>query len=292
MADQADVHPRVLGGRVGEVAQQVLDLFGLVALLVERQQGPLDPIVFGEAFDHVAQLRLDARVVLQGVQHLEPVPGKLQIVGFGRDDLVERGQRLGIGPVAQMPVDLDLAQHPVVGLLGAERDHPVKRGVHGGAVLGLLGLAIGGNRRDRLHPRILGGGFDGAGAVAVEIGPELVLLGLQHVGPRLGARGLLEADLGQGDQPLDIVGVEFHQPQVLAIGFAGLALFADQPGIFAARAAMGPVEIEHVAELDQGAVDIALGQQGQPALVMAFRAALGIFAGRQRRGQQQGGDEP
>ena len=252
--------------RIGGLAQEGLGLVGLVARHVKPDQRLLDRVVGGEPGDHVAQLGLDLVVLGQPVQDPQAHVVKRAVLRLRLKRAVDGLQRLGIGLVGDVAVDLDLAQDAVVGALLEQGEHPVEGGLARGAVLVLHGGAVGGGGGQGLDPGVLGRGLDRGGGVAVEFVP--LLIGKGH--------------LAQGDAPVQIFGILFDQAQVLAVGLAQLALLAHDPGIGLARLAVRSVQVEDVAQLDQRAFHVILFEQGKRALVMALCAFLGTFAGRQR----------
>ena len=91
----------------------------------------------------------------------------------------------------------------------------------------------------------------------------------------------------QGDAGFQRVGILFDQAQILPIGILQVAALALDAGIGEARLLVLAVQLEDIAELDQGAVDIAGLQQGHAGLVVFFGPFLGAVAGRERQESEE-----
>ncbi len=130
----------------------------------------------------------------------------------------------------------------------------------------------------------------------IEVGdhhPDCRIVGGQRGGGAAMALGLvpvagLDRHFRQRQPAGDIFGVLLDQPQILAIGFRGRAARALQPGIGHPGFLVAAVELEDVAELDDGALGIA----GLDMLERGLEMLLGAFFGGVAGGQQaQGADE-
>ena len=162
-----------------------------------------------------------------------------------------------------------------IGLEGRAR-----HGDGGGLGLGLLvheGLAIVERRVDHQHGGILGG--------KVARGPALFF--------RLFPVAAVDRHLGQRDPGRQVVGILFHQPQVLAEGLARLAAFALHLGIGAAGFLVLAVQLEDIAELDKRPVHIAGLEQLEAGLIEPLGALFRAFAARQGDdgGKEKGGNQ-
>ncbi len=87
--------------------------------------------------------------------------------------------------------------------------------------------------------------------------------------------------------------VEVDEEAVLGERAGGVAAVAQQPGVAEPRLLVLAVQPEDVAELDRGAVGLALGEQRHGALVVLLGALLLAVAGREpdRGDDEKGGEE-
>ena len=95
----------------------------------------------------------------------------------------------------------------------------------------------------------------------------------------------VDRHFGQRQPGFQVVGVLFHHQQILAVGFCKLTPLALDAGIGQAGVQMLAVQLEDIAELDQGTVHIALFQQRDAGLIVLFGPLLGIVTGRKAKGR-------
>ena len=274
-ADQVGARGGVVHRRgIGQSAHEILGLVGLVLRQVEPDQIGLGIVVVGKAVDGGQKLRLGPRHVALFHQQRQPLAIAQAVVGLQVQQFLDQRS----GPV-QIVVPSRLVQRH------AEQDHVIGTLCQQGPDLGgdgfagrilfrLAGLAIAHRQIEDMDIGIVWGQFHRPRRVAFEF--------IQIAA--------VEGHPGQRDPDRQIVGILFGQTQILAVGAAQIALFHQRLGQGLAGLVMGALDIEDIAELDDGAVRIARGQQIEAGLVIFRRLFFRGFAACQRQGQthQQG----
>ncbi len=252
---------------VDAAAQMGLGLVELAARDVPAHQRLAHLRRVGEARHHVDQALFDRRFVAERREHGHALGKELAVLRFELDRGVDLGQRLCEVLRAQEIVDHHPAQQDVLWQPVAQAVHALHRIHDPGGIVGLGRRAVigGGLQGEKLG--IVGPQLEGGGRVA--FGHFPVAVGHRH--------------LGQGPQRLGVVGMLFDQPEVLREGFAEVAAVALDAGIGTARLLMLGVELEDVAELDKGAVDVTAFEIGHAGQVELLRTLLRAVAGRERR---------
>ena len=277
-ADQVGPRHRIAGRRrIGQPAQEILGPVGLVSRQVEADQIGLGLGIVGEILDRGAKLGLDARHVALFHQQRQLLAIAQTVVGLQFQQLPD--QRPGpvhvIGPSGL--IQRDAKQQHILRTILQQAVGLVGQGLAGGLVPGLVGLLVTHRQAEDTGIGIVGGQFDGAGRMAAEFIQVAALEG--H--PR------------QRDPGRQIVGILFGQAQILAVGAAGIALACQGFGQGLAGLVVIALDVEDVAELHDGAVQIACGHQVETGLVIFGRLLGGGFASGQRQGQahRQGGGQ-
>ena len=255
----------------GHLAQRGLGGVGIASGHVPAHEGLPEAVVGGKGLDHRAQLRALALDVAEIAQRAEPEDVE-RLVLFRRVGHrgVDEGQGRGVVAGVHRLGDEDHVRGELGGILG---EH-------------LAGHRDGG-RPVAAFPRVVHRGLDRADPGIRRIGRE----GRLDVGP--GRRDVPERqrETRGGATALQAAGILLDETQVLAQGSRSVAARLEKSGIGEARLGVVAVELEDVAQFDLGARGLALGDQGQPALVMRLGALLRRVAARdgEKEAQKGGG---
>ena len=263
--DQHDMAFDRIRSGPGQFAQNRLGPIKILLAHVPADQGCTDLFIVRKQLEHHLKCGPGRSHVARLLQQPDREDVKFDDIGFPCNrGLQQRQGGLRIGTL-QGGINQDPAGHLIV---GQQR----QTGGGAGCRIGLArhvnrdrGRPVIQGRLEDLHVGLTRGQSDGRSAMPLGLFP--VTTADRNPGQR-------HPD-GQG------IGILFDQAQILAVGLADLA--ARQLGVRVKLPGlqMKAVIFEHIAKLDQGPVDIAGLQQGQPGLVIALGLVLVAFTGGQ-----------
>ena len=272
-ADQIDHGTRFARFGRDQFAQEPFGFVLFPTRQIEAQQGLLVGGIVRENLHHLAQLGFDRIHVAQLTQHVQTLAPVHDVVTIPLQQPIHACQCGADISVAQIVVDHDVAQHFIVGCCVQQGDRRLCLFAPSRCVIRNRCRAVAACNGDRLHIHIVRGNAFRLSTVAFDFFPV----------------GRQERHLGQGQTGFEIIGILFHQTQILTIGLVAVVkLLLHDLGQFMTRLLMAAIQLKDIAQLNHGAVVIALSNQRETVLIVFFGLFFRRLTGRQCQRQRKG----